>query len=239
MPSSASPVPDPGVVPNNWNAYGTDEVAIWESTLPSGLSGEEILAWQEAVLVAGEQHSIMRVLDAPTWDYRRDRDGPVVEWLRWHGDRIEPVPPFPSGFLVGRIQAYTVAALLAYSGPDGIVETWASDVANFAVAVGLPWPGADYPPVTVEPAVWDDDSFTVSFGTAIDIWFARNEARHRVEPGPVDNRALARLNGPRLNAFLNDVRTACEVVGGTWIWSTVASSDGYRQVDNEGFVLLE
>lgn len=238
MHSSTAPVPDPGRVPNNWNAYDTDEVAVWESDLPLGLSGEELLAWQDAVLSAGERYSVMRVLEAPEWDYRRDRDGPVRQWLRRHGDRIEAMPPYPSGFLLGRIQAYTVAALLAYAGPEGIGQTWVSDVANFAVSVGLPWPGAKYPPLSVE-TMWEDDSIAVSVGTAIDIWFAWNKAWHRTEPGPIDNRVLARLNGPRLNGFLADVRAACQALGGTWTWDTDATARGYREVDEAGFVLLD
>ena len=69
-------------VPNGWNVFATDELFVWESTLSAGLPAAAMLDWQAAVLTAGEKHSVMRVLSAPAWDYRRDRDGPVLTWLR-------------------------------------------------------------------------------------------------------------------------------------------------------------
>lgn len=236
MRSAESGVP----APNNWTVYDTDDVFTWESTVPGGLSGDEMLAWQDAVLAAGEKHSVMRVVAAPNWDFRRDRDGPVLEWLRRHGERIEPMWPYPSGFLLGRVLQYHLASLLSYSGPDGIVDIWASNVSDLALAAGLPLPrlGND-PPLSVETNSEDDGGFTATISTATDIWFARNDPRPRLAPRPIDNSALARLNGARLNAFLVEVRAACRAVGGAWTWDTVPGSYGYREADEDGFVVLE
>ncbi len=244
MPFSVRPVPDPRSAPdtlrNNWNVYDTDEVFTWESALPAGLPAEAILEWQAAVLTAGEEHSIMRVLAAPAWDYRRDRDGPVLDWLRRHGDRIEPMWPYPTAFLLGRTLHYEVAALVTYASKDGVVGGWFSDVAKLGAAAGLPpLRHAGDAPLTVETSSWDDGSFSASFGVATDLWFAWNEPWHRTGPERIDNRALASLNAPRLNAFLADVRAACLTIGGTWTWDTASELSGIRQVNKDGFVVLD
>lgn len=94
MPSSTSP----GSVPdlNNWNTYKTEEAHLWKSGLPLDLPAHRLLDLQRTVLEAGERHEVLRILDAPRWDYRRDRDGPVLPWLERHGERIEPLDPYPA-----------------------------------------------------------------------------------------------------------------------------------------------
>jgi len=114
-----------------------------------------------------------------------------------------------------------------------------SNVADLALAAGLPSPGGMHPPLIVEPTVEDDDSVTISVAVATDIWFAWNHPWHRLDSAPIDNRVLARLNAPRLNGFLADVREACRALGGTWTWTSGSTSHDYRPVDHEGFVLLE
>jgi hypothetical protein len=227
-------------VRNNWNVYDTDEVFVWESTLPAGLSAAAILDWQTAVLAAGERHSVMRVLAAPLWGYHRESNGPVLEWLRRHGDRIEPMWPYPSGFLLGRTLHYEVAALMTYADEGTVVDGWFSEVAILASSAGLPLPryGSDAP-LTVETTSWDDGSFTASIGVATDLWFAWNWPGHRIGPERLDNRALAALNAPRLNGFLADVRAACRTAGGTWAWDTASQPPGIRGVDANGFVLVD
>jgi hypothetical protein len=54
------------------------------------------------------------------------------------------------------------------------------------------------------------------------------------ESEPVDNRVLSRLNAPRLNAFLGEVRDACRAPGGDWSWSR--NQPGVWEVDDEGLV---
>ncbi len=208
MPFSAGPAPEP--MPNNWNAYDTHEVFSWESDLPPEA---DLLAWQDAVLTAGERHRILRILTAPAWGYRRDRDGPLHPWLQRHGDRIAPEPPLPAGFLLGTVR-YTTATLLAYATPTGIVEDWFTDVADLAAAAGLPSPRhTEYEPLSLAVVGWDDGSATASLGTATDIWFPRTG------PDLLDNHVLAGRNASRLNAFLTDLRAASASIGGTWRWS--------------------
>ena len=197
-------------MPNNWNVYDNHDVCNWESDLPPGA---DLLAWQDAVLAAGERHRVLRIPTASPWGYHRDRDGPVAAWLRRHGDRVVLEPPLPAGLLLGSIR-HTTATMLAYATPTGIAEDWFTDVADLAAAAGVPPPRhAEYEPLTLAVVGWDDGSATASLGTATDIWFPRTG------PDLLDNHVLAGRNAPRLNAFLSDLRAACAAVGGTWRWS--------------------
>jgi len=237
MPSSISPAPRP--VRNNWNIYDTDEVFLWAAALPAGLTDQQILGWQDTVFASGEKHAVLRVLAASRWDYSRDRDGYVLDWLRQSGDRIEPMEPYPSRFLMARTLAFEVAARLAYADPTGVVEGWFSDVRALATAAGLaPQKVYGSPPLMVDCVSEDDGSFATFFGVATDIWFGWNDPWHRASDDPIDNRALAALNAPRLNAFLAEVSTACQSLGGAWTWEMKGKPAGIREVDSGGYVVF-
>ncbi len=233
MPSSTSPASAPEL--NNWNGYKTDEVFVWSSHIPPVTSAHRITAWQDAVLRAGERHGILRVVEALAGDFRHDRDGPIADWLVTHSDRIEPFGTFPAGFLLGRPDLYMPASRLVYATSEGMTEASFTSVADLAGAAGLPPNGRDYSPISIEPTYWDeDDSFTISISTATDIWFPHNNPAHRVNHGPIDNRAVSARNAPRLNAFLTEVRAACQALGGTWKWTR--TPPGIWEVDDEGLV---
>ncbi|GLW27973.1 hypothetical protein [Actinoplanes regularis] len=233
MPSSTSPGSASDV--NNWNSFKTDEGFIWSSHIPRVTAGERVTAWQDTVLRAGERHGILRVVEALDGAFRWDRDGSIADWLVAHGDRVEPFGTFPAGFLLGRPDLYLPAARLAYATGDGMTETWFTNVADLAGAAGLPPHGRVYPPLSIDPSYWDeDDSFTVSLATATDIWFPHNHPAHRVHDGPIDNRVVSARNAPRLNAFLTEVRTACQALGGDWRWTSTPA--GVWEVDDEGLI---
>ncbi len=221
---------------NNWNVFKTDEVFQWSSHIPPGISGDRLTAWQETVFRAGERHGILRVVDAVQGAYQHDRDGFITDWLAEHSELIEPIVTFPAGFLIAQFNFYTPASRLAYAGAEGMTEAWFTSVADLAEAAGLPPRGRIYPPISIEPSYGEDeDSFTVGIATATDIWFPHNDPWDRDPSGPIDNRAVSAHNAPRLNAFLTEVRAACEAMGGTWEW-TRTSSAGVWEVNEEGLI---
>ena len=207
MLSSAVPAPEPML--NNWSVYDTHEGFTWESDLPPGA---DLLTWQDSVLLAGERHGVLRIMAAPDWDYRRDRDGAPQSWLQRHGDPDPREPLVAEGLLFASVRNVT-ATLLAFATPHGLVEDWFTDVADLATAAGIPPPRhTGYEPVMLAVVGWDDGSTTVSLATATDIWFPRTGGGH------FDNSLLAARNAPRLNAFLTDLRNACAAAGGNWRW---------------------
>ncbi|BCY12317.1 hypothetical protein L3i22_074050 [Actinoplanes sp. L3-i22] len=221
---------------NNWNSWKTDEIFIWSSHIPRITEGERVTAWQDAVLRAGERHDILRIV-ANDWGYHRVRDGSIFDWIAAHGDVIESYGTFPTGFLLGRFASYTPASRIAFATADGRTEGWFTDVAELAQAAGLPPHGWIHPPIAIEPSYWDhDDSFTVSISTATDIWFPHNYKGHRTGPQPIDNRIVSAWNAPRLNAFLTEVHTACQALGGTWEWTR--TPPGFYEVDHQGLVQI-
>ena len=220
---------------STWSVYEVEGIFSWTLDMPTGLSDAEILAWQDAVLVAGDRHGILRVMSAPTWDFRFERDGAVRDWLRVHGDRMQVDDVLPAGFLLLNT-SLRVASRIAYEGPDGIVEGWFNDAGDLAGAAGLApprHPDNDLLLVEVDPR--SDDSWTATISTSTDIWFARNQYPDWPNREPVDNRVLSSRNAPRLNAFLADVRAAGEPYGASWTF-TGQDTRGIRATDDEGYI---
>ena len=236
MPSSVSTVGEPER--NSWNVFVSDEAFMWDVRLPEGLSNEQLLGWQDLILAAGERHQVLRVTAAPTWGYLFERDGPVRAWLSRHGDRIEPIDQCPRGFLLGQLLGFETASRLSYVGPDGIVTGWFSDVMDLAIAGDVPKPKRyDYPPLTVVTAADFDDVLVTGFGLATDIWLSWVRPRAPGQTDLVDNRALAALNAPRLNAFLTEVRDAALSLGGRWTWPESANRRRPHRFDDQGLVV--
>jgi hypothetical protein len=118
-------------------------------------------------------------------------------------------------------------------------SNWFGDVRALASAAGLaPQRVYGSPPFMVDCVSEDDGSFTTFFGVATDIWFGWNDPWHRASGDPIDNRALAALNAPRLNAFLAEVSTACQSLGGAWTWEMKGKPAGIREVDSGGYVVF-
>jgi hypothetical protein len=116
-----------------------------------------------------------------------------------------------------------VTSRLAYVGDDGrIVEAWVGDMAELADRAHVPGHGS-LAPVSVYPdgaggAGEGEPHASVDIGLSSDVWFPWNPAGHRRVAEPIDNRALARLNGGRLNEFLAVARATALELGGGWSW---------------------
>lgn len=242
MPPSAHPVRDDGPpVANNWYTYDTTEIFHWEAQLPWSLGSTALLAWQDALLDAGERHRIFRIESAEPLGYRRERDGFIGDYLREHGGRIPPeYDRYPPGFLLGKADAYVPSTLLEYAADGRIAQAWVTDMADLALLAGVRIAGSQRPvSVDADPGYEDfgEDYVWANISLSSDIWFPWNGPRSGGPyDEPIDNRLLARRNSTRLNAFLRDVRQATLDLGGAWAAAEYKASP-LRPADEYGIVL--
>jgi hypothetical protein len=232
---------------NNWNHWDDSDIYTWKVRFPWGIDYSLYAGWQDAVLAAGERHAIYRADRMDTVGYKRGRDGDFRRFLAARGDRPPVDGRNPPGVVITEDTSdAVVSTLLSYADPvtGAIRSRWVSNLADLAREVGFPeW--FHQPPVSLTLVPFFPEDNTVNFvfqvESATDIWFPWNRQEHRWTGQPwqaIDNRDLARLNGPRLNAYLHDVRAASEAIGGSWQPRKWYDRD-HPQIDGDGFVILD
>lgn len=235
-------------MPNNWSSFETDEVSGWEAEFGWRVPPEALLRWQQVLFSAGERHGIFRVDEAPFLDFRRDRDGPIARFLIEHPERVPRHDlRLPPGFLPESLGprpdgAAVTATLLEFFGTDGTLQqAWIGELSEAYPVIPLPryfpYPAIEVTADTGPPSQPDIDKLWVDVTTSVDIWFPWNSPVHHPETRePLDNRALSRLNGTRLNAFLGELREATVAAGGSWHLST-PDDPAHPRADGNGVLL--
>jgi hypothetical protein len=222
-------------------------VCWWKVELPFHLGPQVLFPLQEAVLSAGEMTGALRVEAINGIGYVRERDGDVVSFVRAHGNRLPAQDVvWPRGWILPELHSSTLrsrtASLLSYRGVDGsLVQDWVGDMDTLGTRVGLDL-AYQRPPIDVlaEPGEEDNPRLAhwwtyIFLTTDVFLPWTSNFSHPAGTVEPLDNRELAGLNAPRLNAFLRAVRAVALDLGGSW---TMIPNGLYAsQIDQFGVVL--
>lgn len=224
-----------------WRAGGE---RWWETRFPTDVDTATLVQWQSRVLRSGEDHAVYRVQEVELLGYERSRDGFIGDFLTTNPDRTTRQNGMTIPGLMFDAAGSAIASTVVFvETADGrYQEMDSSDVHDLAYASGVQGvereqpvevfgiPGSD-PGEPAEPIL-------LSVHLQCTIWFPWSYERFPSDGGSglIDNTALARHNAPRLNAFLADVRSATEDLGGTWKFGGAIRLEQF-QLDDNGVVI--
>lgn len=205
----------------SWAVFRSGDERGWQCVFPGNAHIDALLEWQRRVLRAGEETGVLRVQRVEMLGYERSRDGYI-------GDYLEARPRASVGTIPGLIfdededpLATTLITVLDADGDPRSEEV--SNLYDFAARYGMEAETHQRPiKIYGEVGVFEQEGYTWPYVLPINlncsIWFPweNNESSPHKPWGAVDNRRLAALNAPRLNAFLAEARSVTESVGGTW-----------------------
>ena len=215
---------------NTWSSYDSDEMCWWTASFPFALGPGFLLHWQDALLSAGEETSVLRVEAIERINYVRERDGNLATFIRTRPDLAPETDEWlPTGFILHLFDALPedhTSTLLAYADKQGqVAEAWVHEMHEFAAPLGLR-NTFDYQPFSVAHLTLDADPpqagvVHTGFYLSTDIWLPWTSAssHHDIAARDTeifDNRTLGNINGTRLNRFLRRVRDAAASLGGDW-----------------------
>lgn len=195
--------------------------------------------WQYDVLKATERRRIHRFLEVDWLDYDRARDGDFLQVLSASPDCLErltrallPGVVFDNSL---RAVASSIVSVTATNGADLTTET--ADLSAVALASGIERPRYQSPTLITGGIADDEEHIEFDFDFTYDAFLPwppyPREYRLASSPAYADNRHLARLNGPRVNAFLADVHRATLLAGAVWSRSGWVSKYEF-QLDDDG-----
>ncbi|MEX3788803.1 hypothetical protein [Paraburkholderia sp. BR14374] len=219
-----------------------EPIATWVADLSSVRSDAASLQkWLLDTLAFGETCDVYSVQEAPLLRYRRERDGPLVEYLS--GKVLEEGVVDLFQFAASRFRQiegsqFRTVALIAYFDMLGrLTSSYVADLgallktlrpADVPVAAGLT---ASCPALAIhgprisfaypEQSIWDlkADQVKIRFQIHSDVWFpwVRGflDDSFDLERWR-DNRALAQFHTGRLNRFLSFVCESTCRIGGSW-----------------------
>jgi hypothetical protein len=211
---------------NYWSSQ-KEQMATWVARLtPVRDDPARLVDWAATVADAGERHRVYVLEKAPSLGYDRSQHGPYGPFLRRRYAETGEVDAYVPGFT----SPVLFWAELAYAGAGGEVVT--EPVYDTGILAQRLHPDADDSTVTYNmrsrvPFLIDGRSYggqvpelKVEFTVYSDIWFPWVQNwidDDRFNHVPVwDNRPLARVHTPRLNAFLGEARGATVDAGGGW-----------------------
>lgn len=219
---------------NLWITSG-DQLVRWTARLGGVEDPERLLEWLLTVVGAGERHRVHEVLAAPASGFDAGRDGALADVLarRFAEGGTVDLGHFGSSGVAevdgARLRA---SALVAHADARGeVVEEPVEDLGALlrelrpADAADSPTRMLDCPPLWITGPLVDPARppaagvVAVRFVLRSDIWFPWVVGFLSDDFDGVphhDNRPLARLHTPRLNAFLGEVREATLAAGGVW-----------------------
>jgi hypothetical protein len=217
--------------------------ATWVADLRSVTAQpDKVLDTVLAILDAGERHRVFMPVELPALGYRRGQSGELAGLVaaQWTDHHVIDAFAFTGAAMApGAPTSSTVEAEVAwFDRDDAVVVARTVDLGEVLHSLE-PVPGAigrrfreRYPPVRItgprlpyageppELAAWDpDDPIEIRIAVHSDIWMPyvfgsvhplADHKRH------FDNRVLANIHTPRLNAFLRDVAAVVEGAGGDW-----------------------
>jgi len=241
---------------NHWITFPNHFVVRWGAFLqgPRG-DGDALARFAAGVIDAGVRQAVFSPVRLP--DFSSAGDGPITaaayaDNMRAQMQRHGRVSLFSGN--VGPGPKLWTQARLAYFRGDEIVEEEVGDVGALLQTLrpdvvergGMFMRGA--PPIAVEGMTVPlsrDQEVRVEIRLDTDIWFPRvmgilEEAPEEGDlPEAFDNHALAERHTPRLNAFLNEVRTLTVALGGRWeVLEVDPFGADYAPMWNEGGILL-
>jgi hypothetical protein len=207
-----------------WSLHplGKSEPISWTATFACREVGRAILSWQDDVLRATERHRVHRFLELDWLDYERARDGDLLQFLHTNPDSARrSAEVHPPGVVFDnslRAVASSVISVTATTGVDLTVET--ADLSALALASGIERPRYQSPMLITGAIADDEEHIEFDFEFTYDAFlpWPPYPREYGLAPSRVyaDNRHLAGLNAPRVNAFLADVRRATRLAGAEW-----------------------
>lgn len=221
-----------------WDIRSDEPLATWDADFPADIDKARLLAWQRAVIRAGEDTDVYRVTREPRTGYHRSEHGSFAD----HLDRLGDQAPIDSNdHSTGLLFDDTLEAttLLAHPAAGGTIrETSLYSMREIA----------DRAPSTQRPLSLAAGRNEPGGPPGVEIWIAtklwlpwayRYPAGPSPDPDnpPIDNRTLAARNTPRLNTFLAAAATATRAVGGTWRLGRDTLADYRFELDDSGIRL--
>lgn len=248
---------------NRWVALNGEPVAGWEVALPPVRTDDiaGLLAFARGVVAAGEAADVYRVLEVPGAPaYVATPERTYADFLADCAARSGVVPLFNTAggaapTSQGRLR--TPARLAYFDRAGHVVEDEVADLGELLQNVHPRGPelfstyAARVAPVVVSGLTKVDlrapvsERILVTIALYSDIWLTRVVGfADRHDPPPrvedmFDNRPLAERHAPRLNQFIDAVRTLVVELGGTWQRLDAAETLGvYRGMWHAAGVLL-
>jgi hypothetical protein len=237
--------------------------ATWVADLTSvSAQPEQVLDIVLAILDAGARHRVFLPVELPLLGYAhgQGRELARLVTLQWTEHHVVDAFAFTGAALApGAPGSSTVEAEVAWFDRDGTLVV--APTANLGAVLRslAPAPGAikrfsePFPPVRITgprlhyegepPALpaWDpDESIEIRVAVHSDIWMPYVFGSLHPLANPelrFDNRELANIHTPRLNAFLRDVAVAIERAGGDWQLDREpddTNRDALRWLDDRG-----
>jgi hypothetical protein len=227
---------------NMW-VSGKNPIAVWVADLSQpSVDVSLLLQWMTCCLEAGEKCEVLKVLEAPLLNYRKNRDGALMTVIENHYLTTGQLDLFwftDSGVRELNGGRYRGAAKMAYYDTEGQVrESDVDDLGQLLRDLGTPeepdgflfmkrYPPLDPLGVRINyrhpkqsEGVFRWGHPRVTFSIYSDIWLpwvnGMLSGNYDVNKR-FDNRELARVHTPRLNAFLGTVRDKTIELGGSWL----------------------
>lgn len=230
---------------NHWITFPQHEVIRWAAFLPAPRGNpEELIRFGARVADAGTRHAVWSAQRLPGgFDAAKESFETYLRGVV----RARPRVPLPLDEPPG--ESLWAPARIAFYRGDEIVQ---EDVGDIGALLRTLRPekrsyNRSTSPVTVRGLtvpVDQEKEVVVSIRLDTDIWFPRLIGMAEPETGEAmrttyDNRALAEIHTPRLNAFLEDVHGAALAAGGRWeVWKPDGFGMDYaEQFDELGVIL--
>lgn len=182
---------------NRWTVE-RETVLEWVARLPAA-AHPDLLEWRRQAVAAGADFAVYRVAGA-----ERLPDDPGAPFDHHH----------------------TATSRIAFADAGGaVVEDEIEDLGLVLAAAPYAAPVRHRPPLRVDTGfgtglgAGSGVEFWASISTCSDIWLPWSSARYEEDAEPEDfsdNRELADLHTPRLNAFLARLREVTVAMGGSW-----------------------
>lgn len=209
---------------NHWITFPNFDVIRWAGFLPAPRGNPEALIQFGRTLVdAGKRHLVWDAQRLPGATRFDSREQSYEAYLR-DAVRLRQRIPLPQDVRPGG-DLWTPARLAFYRG-DEIVEEEVGNVGELLrnLRPDKSISGArSTSPICISAGsvpVDHEQEVVVVFRLETDIWCPRvvglDEPGEDEIPESYDNRALAEIHTPRLNAFIRDVRAATLAAGGRW-----------------------
>ncbi len=229
-------------------------IARWGAFLPAPCGNcDALIHFGTQLVEAGTRHQVYRLVRMPAQEPYDAREGDFESYLRSQVKRRGLVPLFPQDVRPGN--SCWAPARLAFYRDTGPVEEEVGDVGGLlrelrpeCVETRLMFMRAAAPVTVLGMAVAVDSTQEVRVQIRIDtdIWFSyvmgmlEVPGEDGVKPEWFYNDPLAQRHTPRLNAFLNDLRTLTLTLGGRWTQLEVdPAGENYADMWDEHGIQLD
>ena len=189
-----------------------DTLFSWEAALPES-DPDGLLAWRRLALSSGDELGVYRIERIWQLGFDRRAHGPLQDWL-------DANPDLDPGIGVFGLEHEVSSRLTVIDADGAVTEQEVADLAAILARSPSGSPLSHHPPLTVFSSPSDRiGPALVSISSWSDVWLPWCSARYGPMGHPediADNTALAYRHTPRLNTWLDHLRTDCLRRGGQW-----------------------